>query len=103
MNERDIMQRRLTVLAVLAVTALFVAVPSSAAPGTDTTALRNAVTESGIMAHEKALQQIANRNGGTRASGTTGYSDSVDYGTRSCRQRATTSQSRTLPTTSGVS
>ena len=73
------MQRRLAILAVLAVTALFVAVPSSAAPGTDTTALRNAVTESGIMAHEKALQQIANRNGGTRASGTTGYSDSVDY------------------------
>jgi hypothetical protein len=31
------------------------------------------------MAHEQALQNIANANGGTRASGTPGYAASVDY------------------------
>jgi Zn-dependent M28 family amino/carboxypeptidase len=53
---------------------------ASAAPSaTDTSALRNAVTVNGIMKHEKALQQIANANGGTRASGTPGFDASRDY------------------------
>ena len=74
------MHRRLIVLAVLALAALLVAVPAATpAGGTDTTALRNAVTVSGITAHEKALQQIANRNDGTRAAGTSGYAASVNY------------------------
>jgi Zn-dependent M28 family amino/carboxypeptidase len=52
----------------------------SAAPtATDTSALRNAVTVNGILKHEKALQQIANSNGGTRASGTPGFDASRDY------------------------
>jgi Zn-dependent M28 family amino/carboxypeptidase len=53
---------------------------ATAAPSaTDTSALRNAVTVNGIMKHEKALQQIANANGGTRASGTPGFDASRDY------------------------
>ena len=33
----------------------------------------------GVRAHQAALQDIANANGGNRAAGTTGYTDSVDY------------------------
>jgi Zn-dependent M28 family amino/carboxypeptidase len=33
----------------------------------------------GVRAHQAALQEIANANGGTRAAGTPGYTDSVDY------------------------
>jgi Zn-dependent M28 family amino/carboxypeptidase len=33
----------------------------------------------GVRAHQAALQDIADANGGTRASGTPGYEDSVDY------------------------
>jgi Zn-dependent M28 family amino/carboxypeptidase len=52
---------------------------SSTAVGPDTTALRNAVTVAGLVEHEAALQAIANANGGTRASGTPGYTASVNY------------------------
>jgi len=41
--------------------------------------LRNAVTINGVMQHERALQAIANANGGTRASGTPGYDASAAY------------------------
>src|SRR3954470_1436467 len=41
--------------------------------------LANAVTVSGIMRHERALANIAERNGGTRASGTPGFNRSRDY------------------------
>src|SRR5262245_48346963 len=47
--------------------------PASADNGVDSSALRNAVTVPGILAHEQALQKIANQNGGTRAAGTPGY------------------------------
>ena len=33
----------------------------------------------GVRAHQAALQAIADANGGTRAAGTSGYTDSVDY------------------------
>ena len=39
--------------------------------------LRDAVTINGMLQHERALQQIANMNGGTRASGTPGFDASV--------------------------
>ena len=45
----------------------------------NTKKLRNAVTVNGILQHERALQAIANMNGGTRASGTPGYRASLDY------------------------
>ena len=41
--------------------------------------LLDCVTVEGVMKHERALQTIADRNGGTRASGTPGYQASVDY------------------------
>jgi len=70
------------ILAVLGIVALLgsmlVAVASADVP-TDTTALRNAVTEENIWQHLKELQKIANRNGGNRASGTPGYDASADY------------------------
>jgi Zn-dependent M28 family amino/carboxypeptidase len=50
-----------------------------AAVPTDTTALRNAVSVEGIMAHERAFQKIANSNRGTRVSGTPGYDASAAY------------------------
>jgi Zn-dependent M28 family amino/carboxypeptidase len=40
---------------------------------------RKGVTLEGIRAHQQALQTIADANGGTRASGTTGYLGSVEY------------------------
>jgi Zn-dependent M28 family amino/carboxypeptidase len=43
------------------------------------TKLANAVTVSGIMRHERALANIAERNGGTRVSGSPGFDKSRDY------------------------
>src|SRR5215212_3128721 len=45
----------------------------------DTAAFQRAVTVNGILAHERALQAVANLNGGTRASGTPGYEASLNY------------------------
>jgi Zn-dependent M28 family amino/carboxypeptidase len=74
--------RRITVVAgvVLALLVAFgvVGVAIAAVP-TDTTALRNAVSVEGIMAHERAFQKIANSNHGTRVSGTPGYDASAAY------------------------
>ena len=58
------------------------AIAPASAPAKDANAsakLRKAVTVNGIMEHERALQAIADRNDGTRASGTDGYQESVDY------------------------
>jgi Zn-dependent M28 family amino/carboxypeptidase len=73
------LQKRLLLLFAVVSVALALPALSSTAVGTDTTALRNAVTVAGVMEHEQALQAIANANGGTRASGTPGYADSVEY------------------------
>lgn len=45
----------------------------------DTKDFRKDVTLSGIRAHQKALQKIANQNNGTRVAGTEGFEDSVAY------------------------
>ena len=71
------MHRRLLLAGALALTAILSAVPAATtAVGTDSTALRNAVTVGGIMAHETALQAIASANPvdgvPTRAAGTPG-------------------------------
>ena len=52
---------------------------ASAAVPTDTSALRDAVTADAIMDHLAELQKIADNNGGTRASGTEGYDESLTY------------------------
>lgn len=74
--------RRLAVLTT--VTLMAVAIPLSATSASavdeiNTKKFRDAVTVNGILGHERALQRIANQNGGTRASGTPGYTASVAY------------------------
>jgi Zn-dependent M28 family amino/carboxypeptidase len=54
------------------------ATATSAAPSA-TAALTNAVTANGIMNHLAELQKISDNNGGTRASGTPGFTQSMDY------------------------
>ena len=71
--------RMVAVIAALTTSAALVATSASAATPTDSADLRDAVSVDGIMAHEEALQAIADANGGTRASGTPGYEASVDY------------------------
>jgi Zn-dependent M28 family amino/carboxypeptidase len=66
-------------LALALVMALGVVGVASAAVPSDSSQLRKAVTADGILAHEQALQAIANANGGTRASGTPGFDASADY------------------------
>ena len=48
----------------------------------NTKKLRDAVSVSGILHHERAVQRIANANGGTRASGTPGFEASAAYVTK---------------------
>ncbi|WP_082099637.1 M20/M25/M40 family metallo-hydrolase [Demequina maris] len=56
-----------------------IAAGAQAATPTDTTALRDAVTADGVMAHLQALQDIADDNGGNRQAGTDGHEASVEY------------------------
>jgi Zn-dependent M28 family amino/carboxypeptidase len=53
--------------------------PAAAIDEINTKRLRDAVTVNGILSHERVLQRIANRNDGTRASGTPGYAASAAY------------------------
>ena len=81
-------------LGVFATTAILVATvigapAATAAPPTSTicaarsndniSKLLECVTLEGVREHQAALQDIADNNGGTRAAGTPGYEDSVDY------------------------
>ena len=59
--------------------------PALAVDDVDTQRLRDAVTVSGILGHERVLQRIANRNDGTRASGTPGFTASARYVKRTLR------------------
>ena len=68
---------RATLVAVLAL--LTFAPAAMAVDEVNTAKFRKDVTVNGIMAHERALQSIANANGGTRASGTPGFDASADY------------------------
>lgn len=77
----------LAAMSALAVTALVApAAPAAAVDTIDTGKLRKAVTVSGILGHERALQSIANDNDGTRASGTPGYESSVKYVVKKLRK-----------------
>lgn len=70
----------------LAVTAgLTGPVSASAVDEVNTNKLRRAVTVNGILQHERQFQVIANRNDGTRASGTPGYDASAQYVARKLR------------------
>ena len=61
------------------VAALAVAPVATAATGTNSSQLRQAVTAAGIQEHLQAFQNIANMNGGHRASGSPGYDASLAY------------------------
>jgi hypothetical protein len=77
-----------TVVAVLALSLSFApAVPTAmAAPAACATRanhtpalLLECVTLEGVREHQAAFQAIADANGGTRLSGTSGYDESVEY------------------------
>ena len=58
------------------------AVPAYAAPPSNNNSVKKltkAVTLDGVMEHLRALQEIADDNGGNRAAGLPGYEASVDY------------------------
>jgi Zn-dependent M28 family amino/carboxypeptidase len=71
--------------ALLALSSLLVAPAAMAAPPDPSEQLREAVTLKNIRKHQQALQEIADANGDTRASGTPGYDRSVDYVVRQLR------------------
>ena len=52
---------------------------ADAAPAPTSAAFREAVTVGGVLQHERVFQRIANRNDGSRASGTPGYDASAAY------------------------
>jgi len=76
-------RRPLTVLAATTVVGasslVLTATPAQAVDQVNTQRLREAVTVSGILGHERVLQRIANENDGNRASGTSGYMYSANY------------------------
>ncbi|MFY1700626.1 M20/M25/M40 family metallo-hydrolase [Micromonospora sp. WMMA1923] len=59
--------------------------PATAAPNDTANKLTRAVTLKGVLDHLNSFQHIANRNGGTRASGTPGYDASANYVARKLR------------------
>jgi Zn-dependent M28 family amino/carboxypeptidase len=75
------MARGRSVATVLVAGALMLAsaVGASAAPLTDSSALREAVTVEAVRAHQAEFQDFANQSDGTREASTPGYKLSADY------------------------
>ena len=73
------MLKRNLAVAILAASTSTLSLSAMAQELVDSTNLRNAVTIEAIRGHLRELQRVANRNGGTRASGTPGYGASADY------------------------
>ena len=73
--------RRVQLLTCAAVIASFAFGSTAVAkpPDVDSSKLRAAVTVEGIVAHQRALQDIADDNGGTRHTKTPGFPASVAY------------------------
>jgi len=73
--------RRIRLVAFAAVLAAFAFGSTAVAkpPDVNSSKLREAVTVDGIVGHQRALQDIANANGGTRYTKTSGYDASVAY------------------------
>lgn len=77
---------RLAIVATLAFSGLVVPSIADAGPASCDTRVNNThaklqecVTLDGVREHQAAFQAIADANGGTRAAGTPGYDESVDY------------------------
>jgi Zn-dependent M28 family amino/carboxypeptidase len=77
--------RLLTIVAVLALSLTYVPAAKAGPKACDNRTndtyqkMMECVTLSGVREHQAALQDIADENGGTRAAGTPGYEQSVDY------------------------
>src|SRR3982751_5009822 len=71
--------RRLAIPVAALLLVTLAATPAAAVDTVNSKRIRDAVTVSGIIGHERALQRIANNNGGTRASGTPGFAASATY------------------------
>jgi Zn-dependent M28 family amino/carboxypeptidase len=73
--------RRMHLAATAAFIAALISAPAavSAPPDVDSTRLEQLVTVQGITDHQKALQNIADLNGGTRYTRTSGYTASAAY------------------------
>src|SRR5574339_67229 len=77
--------RVLTLIAMIAVAFAYAPAATSGSSSCDFRTSDNfkklleCVTLEGVREHQAALQAIATANGGTRAAGTPGYEDSVDY------------------------
>ncbi len=77
--------RKLAIPLAAALVVTLAPAPALAVDEINTKKLRDAVTVAGILGHERALQRIANNNGGTRASSTPGYAASAAYVKRTLR------------------
>ncbi len=91
--------RKLAIPLAAALVVTLAPAPALAVDEINTKKLRDAVTVAGILGHERALQRIANNNGGTRASGTPGYAASATYVKRTLRAAGynVTEQAFTFP------
>ena len=77
------MRRRAALVATAVLATMCIPVTDAVAVDeVNTKKLRDAVSVGGILKHERALQRIANNNGGTRASGTPGFEASAAYVTQ---------------------
>ncbi|GLY00241.1 M20/M25/M40 family metallo-hydrolase [Actinoplanes sp. NBRC 101535] len=71
--------RRLAIPTIAALLLTLAPQPANAGGHDDARRLREAVTVNGVLEHLRALQKIADRNDGTRASGTPGFTASAGY------------------------
>src|SRR5262245_11507542 len=73
--------RRMGLAATAAVIVALISASSAvtAPPDVDSTRLEQLVTVQGILEHQKALQHIADLNGGTRYTRTSGYTAAAAY------------------------
>ncbi|HEX2049420.1 MAG TPA: M28 family peptidase [Actinomycetota bacterium] len=79
MTKRSTLRRALAPLAAVAVVASLLAPQAAADERANTQGLRKAVTLAGVRDHQAALQAIADANGDTRLSGTSGFDASAEY------------------------
>jgi hypothetical protein len=73
----------------IATAGITVGATTASAEQTDSQKIRREVSASKIFDHLDAFQRIADRNGGTRASGTAGYEASASYVERTLRDAMT--------------
>jgi Zn-dependent M28 family amino/carboxypeptidase len=83
----------------IATAGITVGATTASAEQTDSQKIRREVSASKIFDHLDAFQRIADRNGGTRASGTAGYEASASYVERTLRDAGYTTERQYFPFT----